>query len=420
MTRVKPLHVAILSDHLRSLSGQGGGVDRCQWRLANEYARQGHRVDVVVFDTRGIDTSRIPSSINLVALSPSGNMKTKLFILRHLRHLLRSIFLPILLPLRPNQRLRYLPGLTAYLRRSTPDIFISAGTYENVVSLLANAVTGYKTPILVSERNPLSEKLKKDKHANKARWKHLPPLLNKLYPKAAAVVAISHTLRDDLTKELSIDPKCFATIYNPVIDNHSLQVIETALPPHRWLGRKDYPVIVCVGRLRKQKDYPTILRALAHLKKTSPHRLIIVGDGPEKKNLKNEAEMLGVSEDVDFVGYKENALEFIASADVFVLCSIYEGLPAVLIEALAAGAPIVSTDCPGSSAEILANGRYGVLVPPRDPEALADGIKKALNTTLDPRALRQRGRQFTVELASHRYLEAAGLDTGNKRLQPQP
>ncbi|MCK8516997.1 glycosyltransferase [Methylonatrum kenyense] len=403
----KPMRIAVLSDHLRGLIGQGGGVDRCQWRLANEYARRGYLVDMVVFDKDGIEPSMIPANINLQFIPRSSASRTKFFIFTRLKGLRPLVARPILLPLKPSARVLHLPALADYLETHAPDLLISAGTYENVTSLLAKKAVNSKTRVLVSERNPLSEKLTKPKHAKKARWRHLPPLMAKLYPTADAVIAISETLKVDIANNIPSSDLPLCVIYNPVIDRNEDSLNAARVPDHPWLQSKEYPVIVSVGRLRQQKDYFSLLKAVATSSRTTPMRLIVVGDGPQKEKLEQRAADLGIADIVDFVGYKENARSYIAHSDVFALTSIYEGLPAVLIEALYFGVNIVATDCPGSSREILEDGRHGFLVPVKDPDAIAGGILSALSKRPNRDSLSARAASFSVERAAERYLRAA-------------
>ena len=403
-----PVHIAILSDHLRGLVGQGGGVDRCQWRLATEYASRGYRVDLVVFNAEGIDPSRLPTNIDLVVIPKSNGIASKLAALRCDPRGWRLLLRPILLPPRPSSRLRYLPGLISYLRASRPDLLISAGTYENLVSVLAVLGAGSSTRILVSERNPLEQRLQREKHRKAWRWRYLPPVLSYYYQRATRVIAISNELSEDIRENLHIPHDCVHVVYNPVIDQTSLSRMREPVD-HPWLKDDAVPVLLAVGRLRDEKDFPTLLRAFRSARSRQPMRLIILGDGPDRKKLEDLIRELELSEHVCLAGYQHNPLNYMAHANVLVLSSLYEGLPAVLIEALAAGCPVISTDCPGSSAEILCHGRYGQLVPVGDPKAMSEAILETLKHPPQPSLLRERGREFSVERTADGYLEAAGF-----------
>jgi glycosyltransferase involved in cell wall biosynthesis len=141
-------------------------------------------------------------------------------------------------------------------------------------------------------------------------------------------------------------------------------------------------VLIAVGRLQIQKDYPTLLRAFAQVRQKRPVRLLILGEGKERPMLEELIKTLGVEEDVSLPGFVMNPFAYMARASLFVLSSRWEGLPTVLIEAMCCGTPVVSTDCPSGPREILREGQYGQLVPVGEPTALA----RAIETTLDAKA----------------------------------
>ena len=137
-------------------------------------------------------------------------------------------------------------------------------------------------------------------------------------------------------------------------------------------------MILAAGRLHIQKDFPTLLRAFALVRKEIPSRLVILGEGEKRKELEDLAQELGIRKDLDLPGFVENPYKYMKRAAVFVLSYQWEGLPTVLVEAMACGCPVVSTDCPSGPREILENGRWGKLVPPGDPMKLAEAIKEIL------------------------------------------
>jgi glycosyltransferase involved in cell wall biosynthesis len=189
---------------------------------------------------------------------------------------------------------------------------------------------------------------------------------------------------------------------------------------HPWFTPGQPPVILGVGRLTPQKDFPTLLRAFALVRRQRPARLVIVGEGrtEAKEALLRLAIELGCPDDVSLPGFTHNPFCFMANASVFVLSSLHEGLPGVLIQALACGVPVVSTDCPSGPREILEGGRHGRLVALGDFAAMADAITEALERPGDGAARMARGRQFSVERAVDRYLgllSATGL-----RVSPPP
>jgi glycosyltransferase involved in cell wall biosynthesis len=192
-------------------------------------------------------------------------------------------------------------------------------------------------------------------------------------------------------------------IYNPVITPSLLA--QAKLPPnHPWYAPGEPPVILGVGRLTRTKDFPTLIRAFAELRRERAVRLLILGEGEEREALGQLARELGVARDVGLPGFQENAAAFMAGARVFALSSVGEALPTVLIEALAAGARVISTDCPSGPREILQDGRLGALVPVGDAGALAQAMSDALdrrNGSVPAESL----AAFTRDAAVEHYLQ---------------
>ena len=168
-------------------------------------------------------------------------------------------------------------------------------------------------------------------------------------------------------------------IFNPSVVG--TEVAEKAKAPldHPWFEPGQPSVVVAVGRLQEQKDYATMIRAFAQVRKARPVRLLILGEGKERPMLEALIEELGLQEDVGLPGFVMNPYAYLARASLFVLSSRWEGLPTVLIEALCCGTPVVSMDCPSGPREILRGGEYGRLVPVGDAEALARAIEKTLD-----------------------------------------
>ena len=148
-----------------------------------------------------------------------------------------------------------------------------------------------------------------------------------------------------------------------------------------------------------------LIKAFALLRRQRMARLVILGEGNLRNKLTRLVEDLGVSADVDMPGFVSNPLAWMSRASLFVLSSASEGLPGVLIEAMAAGCPVVSTNCPSGPAEILENGRYGSLVTVGDHIALAKAIAMTLNSPHDTEFLRNRALAFSVNKAVDGYLE---------------
>ncbi|MGB5409176.1 MAG: glycosyltransferase, partial [Thiogranum sp.] len=199
------------------------------------------------------------------------------------------------------------------------------------------------------------------------------------------------------------------TIYNP-IDTKQIEILSYESLNHSWFDAGTVPVILGIGRFVAQKDFPFLLRAFAKLREKRQARLVLVGGDESsaeqrehKQELSRLAIQLGVQEDFDMPGFKVNPYPFVRKASVFVLSSRYEGFGNVLVEALLCGCPVVSTSCPSGPAEILAEGKYGMLMPVGDGNRLADAICETLDNPQDKAVLRARGEEFSIENAVERY-----------------
>jgi glycosyltransferase involved in cell wall biosynthesis len=180
---------------------------------------------------------------------------------------------------------------------------------------------------------------------------------------------------------------------------------------HVWFGPDEPPVVLAAGRLRASKDFGTLLEAFARVRRTRTARLMVLGEGGEREALARQARRLRVDGDVEFPGFVANPFAYMARAGVFVLTSRYEALGNVLVEALACGCSVVSTDCPVGPAEVLDGGRYGRLVPVGDVEALAGAIAAALDSPDAPERLEKRAADFSAGRIADLYLEAVSPES---------
>jgi len=193
-------------------------------------------------------------------------------------------------------------------------------------------------------------------------------------------------------------------IYNPVV-TPSLKSLATAPVDHPWIGTNQPPLVLAVGRLTAQKDYPTLLRAFAKVRSRRNCRLIILGEGELRDSLEALTSQLGIADSVQLPGFADNPFAWMSKASLFVLSSAWEGLPNVLIQAMACGTPVVSTDCPSGPAEILENGKWGRLVPVGDEVALAEAMDRALEDKVFP-DVAVRATYFSLDSALNEYYSA--------------
>lgn len=382
----------------------GGGAERVMLNLAGAFCARGHRVDLVVCRAEGEFRDQVPKGVTLVELlrAPS-RIWSRLRVLAADPAGLASLLRPILLPISTSSRVRYLPDLVHYLRRERPQVLLSAMTDLNLVALWARRLAKVPTELVISEHITLSQSVQSSTNRRKWRYRFLLPLVARTYPWAEAIVAVSTGVADDLSARTAIPRKRILTIYNPIV-TPDLEEKSKAACAHPWFAPGSPPVLLAVGRFTAQKDFPTLLRAFARVQRARPARLLILGEGEQRSKLEGLVRELGVAADVALPGFVLNPFQYMARAAVLVLSSLYEGLPTVVIEALACGCPVVSTDCPSGPAEILERGSYGALVPVGDVEAMAKAIHAALDGAHDAKRLKTRAAEFSLERAAEQYL----------------
>ena len=385
MPTFRPAHLALFTDF-----SAGVGVERVLLDLAKALAERGHRVDLIVCGEADAALNRVPPTINVVALSsgPAGRRLSGL-VPRPLRH-------------KPNKTTASLPALVHYLRREQPTALLSAKLSPNLTALWAKRQSGVSTRVVVSEHSHLSaDLLSKRQRKRRSRVVSPSPLLRRVYPWADAIVCVSHGVAEALAEFADVPRERITTI-NPTVPP-DLHAKKQAPLDHPWFRPDAPPVVLGIGRLVPQKDFPTLLNAFARLRAQRPARLVILGEGKRRGELETLAATLGITADTAMPGFVENPYPYLARAAVFALSSVREGLPAVLIEALACGCPVVSTDCPSGPAEVLAGGKYGRLVPVGDEAALARAICATLEKAPPRERLIERGRFFSGDRAVEQY-----------------
>jgi glycosyltransferase involved in cell wall biosynthesis len=351
-----------------------GGIERTTLLLAEEFARRGHEVDVVTIRPSGPFLERFGGLVTLTDLGA--------------RRVLTSV-----------------PRLAGYLRRRKPDLFISYQGYANIAAAWAHCIARSRSKLVLSERvDPLAQP------GSGSRLRHW--LIRRAYRRAHVVAANSQGTARSLAEFLEIPSGRVAVIYNSTIGNN-LDELAKEPPSHPWLEDEGPPVVLGAGRLTRQKDFATLLRAFALVRQDSQARLVILGEGEERKALEALAMDLGIAEDVALPGFTVNPYAAIARAAVFVLSSRWEGLSNVLIEAQAVGTPVVATDCPSGPREVLLDGEAGLLVPVGGPEAMAEAVRRVLTQPGLAAMITGRARQglgrFSSGPCAERYLELAGL-----------
>ena len=350
----------------------GGGAERVMLNLALGMAERGLKVDLVLANATGDYLSQVPPSIRVIDLG-AGRV------------------------------LASLPKLISYLRARQPSALIAAVGHVNVVALWAKRLARVQTRLIVTVHASMSRNSTTDHAFKRHLWTQLTRWF---YPWADAIVSVSEGAADDLARLAGIPRTNITVISNPVV-MPDLEQRAMEVPSHPWFSSSEPPVVLGVGRLTPQKDFPTLLRAFDEVRRKRSARLIILGEGPERSALENRVQEMGLEKLVDLPGFVSNPYAFMAKSAVFVLSSAWEALPTVLIESMAVGTPVIATDCPSGPWEILEGGKYGGLVPVGDAAALAAEIESVLghDKTIEQRAnIMARASEFGLSQSLDRYL----------------
>lgn len=361
---------------LFSTSGHSG-VDRLAQHLLPALARRGYRVDLLKVRRHGPELAAAAAETPGLEVVDLGS-----------RHTYACI-----------------PAIVRYLRSRRPFVMLSDKDRVNRTALLARALSGVPTRLYLRSGTTLSVSL-----ANRGafqrrlqRWSFA-----RLYRHAAGVLVPSQGAAADLAAYAGLDPAQIQVVPTPVVPAALLDRPPPA-PEHPWFHDPASPLILGAGELSRRKDFMTLLRGFAQLRTRRRCRLMILGDGSEREALLAKAAALGVADDVALPGFVPRPYAEMAHADLFALTSRWEGMPLVLVEALALGTPVVATDCPSGPRELLADGRHGRLVPVGDAAAVAAAMAAALAAPPHADALRETARPYTIEAATTAYLAAMGL-----------
>lgn len=355
--------IAIFSPSL-----QGGGAERVLVTLANAFANRSLTVDLVLASATGPYLAEVSPSVHVVDLGKSRVITS-------------------------------LPRLIKYIRERQPTAMLSAMGHANLIALLANQIVGGKMRLVVSERNDASV----DANQQKGLRSSVIQFLNRrLYRNADAIHAVSQGVADAVIKQIGLPHEKIAVVYNPVVTDRMLRLAH-ADEHYPWFPEKSCRTILAAGRLTKQKGFPALIRAFALVRKTLDVSLVIIGEGELRSELECVISEHNLQEHVLLPGFVENPFFLMKKADVFVLSSAWEGLPNVLIQAMACGTPVVSTNCPSGPSEILEDGKWGRLVSVGDVEALAQAMLDTLTESEHPDVV-SRAAYFSLERAVDGYL----------------
>ncbi|MEA1072705.1 glycosyltransferase [Sphingomonas sp. LY160] len=342
----------------------GGGAERVAVTLANAFVRKGHDVDVVIMRPGGVLRDLLDPAIRVVDLDAP--------------------------------RIRDVPRrFAAYLRQSKPHAVLVFMWPLTVAAVLARSIARTPTRLVLSEHSILSHEYQGKGVQRLLRW-----TIRAFYARAQARTTVSEGSAKDLAQLSGLGRDAFEVVGNP-LDLPNLPLRRSNEVEPLW-GCPPGARILTIGSMKPEKNHPDLVRSLALLPNA---RLMIVGEGQGRPQLEALAKELGISDRLIMPGFRIDPWPFLASADVFALSSRYEGFGLVLVEALHAGLRIVSTDCPFGPREILADGKYGQLVPVGDEQAMAAALAQALVECPHPDRQRARARETAGSTSSDRYLQ---------------
>jgi len=342
----------------------GGGAERVALASAADLAGRGHKVDLLLVEAKGDLLPLVPKGVRVVDL-------------------------------KAHRIVAALPALARYLRDERPDALHGVMWPVTIVAIMAHRLARSNAKLVVSDHTTLSRHVIGSIQRRLLAWS-----TRLLYPLADVRIAVSNAAADDLAQLSGIARDRIEVIYNPI--SPPARIASNAKVDALWKGKG--PRIITVGSLKPEKQQALLIRAFARLADRKA-RLMILGQGPLRPSLERLAAELGIAGRVLFPGFSVDPWPYLASADLFVLSSDYEGFPLVLAEAMHAGLKVVSTDCLSGPAEILDGGRYGRLVPCGDADALAIAMKRALAEPADPERVRARAIELTGPSLLRRYEE---------------
>jgi glycosyltransferase involved in cell wall biosynthesis len=370
--RARPKRLAILLPSLLPF----GGAERVVIANAEWFLSQGYAVDLVFLDEPADVSAAVPAGCRVF------NLDVK--------------------------RARWAIGpLARYLKRERVDVVHANIWPLTSIAVVAHRLARSSARLCLADHNPLSVQYGGGSLAK--RWA-LRASLALTYPLASARIAVSGGVADDVARLAFMPRGKFQVVHNPVgllpAPPGPDSSVEAAWGG--WAGKR----LLTVGRLKKQKNHALLIRALKIVRRSIDARLMILGTGECEEETRALIAAEGLAADVLMPGHVDNPVPFYAASDLFVLSSDYEGFGNVLVEALACGLPVVSTDCPSGPAEILEDGRYGSLVPVGDADALARAILDALAATHDREALKRRAADFAPEVVNRKYRHVFFPDQG--------
>jgi len=346
-----------------------GGIPRVIGNLMNGFVDEGVQVDLLLTSTQDADVDDLRPEIRMIDLGTR----------------------------------RMFPGISKladYLRKECPDALLAGREWANRNAVLAGNTSKVKARIWlrVGTHNfmALSSRHFLNRWTRKASMRYC-------YRRADGLIAVSKGVAEDIASSFRIPEEKIHVLPNPSF-SQDIAIKAKQAVDHPWFQGGHPPVILGMGRLARVKDFATLLSAFAKVRSARDCRLVILGEGKERDNLSALAHELGIQEDFRLPGYRDNPFAYLNKASLYVLSSVWEGSPNTLIEALAVGVPVVSTDCKSGPQEILEGGRYGPLVSVGDVDALARAIEATLDNPPKKAYLQSAAERYRVDRCARAYL----------------
>jgi len=327
---------------------KGGGAERAVVNLLKGLSRRDFSIRLLLYEE--IFDYPLPENVEVITL----HIRSSKNVLKFTKGFILKII-----------------SIARLIRKDKPDIIFSLLSGTNLIAILAKMLSGAHSKVIVSERNHPSISLKNEMYGRITRF-----LMKYFYLKAERTIAVSCGIKKDLVENFKLPSEKIEVIYNPV-DIEEIETLSIEEINHPWFN-DEIPIIISVGRLTKQKGYSYLIKAFSLVRQSLRCRLLIIGRGEEEGNLVNMVNVLDLRNDTEFLGFQKNPFKYMEKSSLFVLSSLYEGFSNVIVEAMAVGLPVISTDCPSGPSEIIEHGKNGILVRPEEEAALAQAILNVL------------------------------------------
>lgn len=318
----------------------GGGAERVLINLLKQMDRMHFEPHLAVFRLEGPHANSVPEDVQVTELGVSSLWTVA-------------------------------PKLARLIRRLRPDVVVATTGGGGVPTILAHRLARSRARLIVWERSVLVGSARTLKRTFLLNLKKL------LWPRADLVTAVGTAVQDDIIEQIGRDRVKTEVLHSPILDEN-LERMSQADVEHPWFNEPT-PIILCVARLLPVKDHYTLLRGIARLREEREARLVLLGDGPLRDDLAAQAERLGIASSIWFAGFVDNPFKYMRRSSLLALTSLQEGVPGVVVQAMACGLPVVGTDAPGGTRELIKHEQTGLLIPMRDPEAFRDAARRLLD-----------------------------------------